>query len=346
MAHWRSPSGPERPSRPRLIASLLLLCLVASLLAAAFVPVSGLSGGGTTPADSVYDSATKKPGAGCTCHGGGSASATVTWRLVGLPTKYAPAKSYSITLAGSGGPEPLPGQHQGGFAIQASVGTLTPLSGAGDVQSVTPASGMSALTHTADGNSQRQWSFTWTAPKDDAEDAFFYVGINLVDGSGAADAPDSWVTFQQVSEGNGAPPANEADISELGVPLQAYWLGVIGIFSVLFTLFLTYFVIRSSTRHHRGFRSTRVKLAAPQPTFGDRVLMGAAFLSLLVMAGFTLREVLYVGLTVPGRVVVGNIRTWTIGPNYWVYLYLAHVLLLFATFVALRNKNFAYRSSP
>ena len=47
------------------------------------------------------------------------------------------------------------------------------------------------LTHTSDGNMQRSWNFTWTAPADDSVTVTMRIYGNAVNGDGSGG--DHWI---------------------------------------------------------------------------------------------------------------------------------------------------------
>jgi hypothetical protein len=120
---------------------------------------------------------------GCNCHSG-SADASVSVELSGVPSEYVAGQEYNLTVTITGGPTAnASGNAQGGFNLVASAGTLS--SAGTDTQIMS-----GEATHTEDGNDQRSWTVTWTAPA--SSDVTFTATGNSVDGDGSASSTDLW----------------------------------------------------------------------------------------------------------------------------------------------------------
>lgn len=78
-------------------------------------------------------------------------------KLSNLPDSYRPGQTYTFTLKLDSTLESL-GEQQGGFAVQASSGTMI-IEDRTHTQIVD-----GILTHTLEGSHRRSWSFSWQAP--------------------------------------------------------------------------------------------------------------------------------------------------------------------------------------
>ena len=166
--------------------------------------------------------------AGCTCHGA-SADAGVGLTLDGLPDVFIGGETYELTLTMTGGPDAA-GENAGGFNLKASVGAL---SGGDDVQNFAGDEG--DLAHTAAGNDQRSWTFNWTAPADDTQDADFKVYANSVNGDGSPSADDKWNGLTLTVSGQNSDGGSIMDFDNL-----AWWI-IIG--AILAIVLITVVVI-------------------------------------------------------------------------------------------------------
>lgn len=171
------------------------LGLAALLLAAALSTFALLP-----PVDSRSDGSGLTAAEGCTCHAP-QASPFVTVTVVGLPERFEGGERYSLLVSITGAPPPLPvAQNQGGFALDASAGTLLVPDGAQEVRS----SGATA-THTEAGNDQRVWAVEWTAPAAGGG-VTIVAASNAVNGDGVNDPLDLWGTVSVEITGNPARP--------------------------------------------------------------------------------------------------------------------------------------------
>ncbi len=135
---------------------------------------------------------------GCTCHNNGADSPRIFIQVSGVPHVYNFSTSYelTITLTDTGGENTA-----GGFMLSTEgVGVFSwdegevirPLKDSGELASNTSTSvgiSQSDLTDPA------TWSFTWTAPDEDAGYVAFWLAGNIVDGAGAPDTTDYWNTM-------------------------------------------------------------------------------------------------------------------------------------------------------
>ncbi len=130
---------------------------------------------------------------GCLCHGDAVPDDSVEIRLTGLPEVWEPSVSYELTL-GVNSAVATEGVALAGFNLRSTAGQLSPIDG-----SVQLSEG--ELTHTEEGNAQRSWQFTWTAPSKASTNVRFSAFVNTVDGDGAADSDDRWNSFEVSAQG-------------------------------------------------------------------------------------------------------------------------------------------------
>ncbi len=134
---------------------------------------------------------------GCTCHNGGSDSPRLFIEVSGVPYVYNSSESYelTITLTDTGGENT-----KGGFMLSTEgIGVFSwdegdlirPLKDSGESKDNTSTSvGISQ----SDVTDPATWTFTWTAPDEDAGYVSFWLAGNVVDGEGAPDDKDYWST--------------------------------------------------------------------------------------------------------------------------------------------------------
>jgi hypothetical protein len=127
---------------------------------------------------------------GCMCH---TLDTTTSVALTGLPEAYEANMSYALTLTVDGSVESQEGQHQGGFRMLVSNGTVQ-----ADESEVQFLDG--GWTHTEAGSYKRTWSFTWISPNDNTSRTDFVVHGNVVNGNNAPTG-DGWNSFETVLPG-------------------------------------------------------------------------------------------------------------------------------------------------
>ncbi|MDP6592496.1 MAG: cytochrome c oxidase subunit I [Candidatus Poseidoniia archaeon] len=156
--------------------------LISILVAISAFPTSdGFPTGITNPTTGVVEAN------GCNCHGP-EPTTSVSVELT-LPANFTAGGIYTLTLNISGGPnDDVKGDNYGGFFIKATHGVLEPLENDTNVQKPF---GETHLTHTAEGNDYRGWSFSWTAPDKDDVIVTFSVYGNSVNGADAS-GNDYW----------------------------------------------------------------------------------------------------------------------------------------------------------
>lgn len=126
---------------------------------------------------------------GCTCHGGGTADASIQPNVEGLPARYEPEKSYSMAIGVKGGPP----YTKAGFDLKASQGRLSAATGEANVQVTSTATfggSPGEATHKSPGS--RSWKVEWTAPAAGAGKVIFHLAVNSVNGNDQPDLLDKW----------------------------------------------------------------------------------------------------------------------------------------------------------
>ena len=182
---------------------------------------------------------------GCSCHMDEQLDQGM-YMLEGIPSKYAPDTTYNISLVINdtsviSEPEAI---RYGGFLAEVSEGAFQTdalywIGGEGKY-----------ISHNADSNSQRNWTFQWTAPSDGSGDSLFTIYYNVVNGAGTGG--DQWGYITAVSIGTPQVKSEEASIHELGVSLMQYWIALISIAVVFVMVLFAYVVIRGGSSHYRG----------------------------------------------------------------------------------------------
>ena len=182
---------------------------------------------------------------GCSCHMDEQLDQGM-YMLEGIPSKYEPDTAYNISLVINdtsviSEPEAI---RYGGFLAEVSEGAFQTdalywIGGEGKY-----------ISHNADSNGQRNWTFQWTAPSDGSGDSLFTIYYNVVNGAGTGG--DQWGYITAVSIGTPQVKSEEASIHELGVSLMQYWIALLAIAVVFVMILLAYVVIRGGSSHYRG----------------------------------------------------------------------------------------------
>ena len=182
---------------------------------------------------------------GCSCHMDEQLDEGM-YMLEGIPSKYIPDNTYNISLVINdtnviSDPDAI---RYGGFLAEVSegafeTGDLFWIGGEGKY-----------ISHNANSNAQRNWTFQWTAPSEGAGDALFTIYYNVVNGVGTGG--DQWGYITAVSIGTPQVKSEEASIHELGVSLMQYWIALLAIAVVFVMVLLAYVVIRGGSSHYRG----------------------------------------------------------------------------------------------
>jgi hypothetical protein len=233
------------------VAALSIVLAVAIAFSAA--PVQSLSSGVATP---EVGTGTAR---GCTCHSPtASNTARINFDLEGLPSGYYEGgKTYTVRLSFADDtvpPNSDPTANHGGFNVLASGGAfkLNANSTIGGAAFVAVKDSGTSITHTKEGDvgGNRSFTFDWTAPQSNQSNVQFDILVNAVNGDNVQSSADHWSRKVVVLAGVGGASSGAVDISKLGVPLRAYWLGVIGILSTIFLLILSFYVIRSGSKFY------------------------------------------------------------------------------------------------
>ncbi len=182
---------------------------------------------------------------GCTCHTDEQLNEGM-YSLDGIPNTYVPETTYDITLVvNDTNVDSVDGaMRYGGFLAEVSEGSFV------SNENYWVGGGGSYISHNENSNMARSWVFQWTAPGNGSGDALFTLYFNVV--NGAATTGDQWSYLTAVSLGTPQEVSSEVSIHELGVTLMQYWIGLIGIASVLLSILVAYVVIRGGSAHYRG----------------------------------------------------------------------------------------------
>ncbi len=200
------------------------------------VGTQGLGNSAGAPNDAATD--------GCTCHG--TSPSTNVQIAVNWPTAIQANTTYNLTLTLTG-PTPLPfpvGRNRGGFAAEASRGGLLPLDATTQLKGA-------MITHTADGNDRRTWTFAWMSPAEDlreGDDISLLVAANAVNGDGVANQLDEWAKSATTGKASDNEPSEPTEPNEEEPTEDTPHLGTT---IVLFTL-----VLGAAWRRHLGSRSS------------------------------------------------------------------------------------------
>jgi hypothetical protein len=283
-----------------LAAVALVLCAAVAVSA---VPVQSFS----TGIDSSLGGVGAPPARGCYCHSADGVSkdpngdATISFAFEGLDAAstngyYQASRDYNVVLTFDDAAVPMnpsPTANKGGFNVWASGGTFA--TGGSDLVLVNTDG---SITHTIKGDqtANRSFAFVWKSPATNETDVTFDVLVNAVNGDGAnTGGSDHWsrmvVTLPGLPGAGGA--GGDVDISKLGVPLRAYWLGVIGILATIFLLVLSFYVIRSGSKFYefglpRGqVKNVKVRTIPAPKTRGSYLTMaGLAIILILIVVTF------------------------------------------------------------
>ncbi len=296
------------------------LMLLAALLVASALPLvpigSAVQSGGTGLEDSDR--------AGCHCHNL-EPDPGVTLNLMGLPERYEPGQVYDLVITVAGGPpyDEL-ATASGGFMVSCTNGTFAVPEGSDQVQVFN--SGQSA-SHTLAGNKVRQWRVLWRAPGEGTGDAVLFLSANSVNGDGVETGElDAYNTMRTFSAGEPMEVVEDGGPSEWGVPMAAYWMGLIAFLATLVVTWVAYYLIKGTSRHHQVHIGSRRRYVVEERTAPSP--WGASFL----IAVLTIVEVLAFIL------LVWNIREGA--GETALAVNLAVVLGLFVMTLAIYRSNF------
>ena len=112
---------------------------------------------------------------GCTCHG--IASNLTVISLIGLPVSFESNQTFDLVLVLESSIEVQTDASQGGFRLLVSDGTIE-FENLNQTQELED-----GWTHSSEGNTQRAWNFSWTAPHDNSTIVEFIVNGNAVNGN-------------------------------------------------------------------------------------------------------------------------------------------------------------------
>ena len=222
--------------------SLMALLLLIALLVGK--SVDGYPGGGSQEG-AGEDWAEGAIADGCTCHTGEQLNEGM-YKLGGIPTTYVPETTYNITLVVNDTNVASVDEavRYGGFLAEVSEGSFV------SNENYWVGEEGSYISHNDNSNTVRSWVFQWTAPTEGTGDALFTIYFNVVDGE--ASTGDQWSYLTAVSLGTPQETSSEVSIHELGVTLMQYWIGLIGIASVLLSVLVAYIVVRGGSAYYRG----------------------------------------------------------------------------------------------
>jgi len=161
----------------KLRNAALMLALVALLVGASVVPNATSRQGGIP--SSLNDSVAAN---GCSCHTADASSGVAL--ALDAPANFTAGETYTLTITMESDVA-TDGENQGGFFLSTTQGSLA---SADDSTQVIDG----YMTHTLEGNDQRSWNVSWTAPADDTRIADFTLYGNSVNGNGAPDGGDQW----------------------------------------------------------------------------------------------------------------------------------------------------------
>ncbi len=227
--------------------------------------------------------------AGCTCHSG-EPDNSVTVVLDGVPYHYEAGIVYEMKIQLIGGAEIDTSSLTGGFSMLVNIGSLSSSEGfENEVQNWEDDD--TRLTHSNAGSQteERIWHITWTAPESGLGVAEFWISGNTVNGDSIPSALDRWnrVTTsvsegtddgktRTIFSGNGeitppAPKDSHINLHDMGAPLKAHWLGLLGFGAVVIVIIFCGLFLRYGLSHHSTGRSNLLKLRIKHLRRGDQI---------------------------------------------------------------------------
>ncbi len=300
-------------------AAVVLACILLAMALPLLPTGSAVQSGGTGLEDSDR--------MGCHCHNL-APDPGVTLNLMGLPEAYEPGEVYDLIITVAGGPaydELAPAA--GGFMVTCTNGTLAVPEGSDSVQVFNDGS---SASHTLAGNKFRQWRVVWRAPKEGTGDAVFYLSANSVNGDGIETGElDAYNSMRTFSAGEAEAVVEDGGASEWGVPMSAYWMGTIAFLATLVLTWVSYYLIKGTSRHHTVHIGSRRRYTVEERSSPGS--FGAAF----IIAALTVVEVVASVLLV--RNIIGGAGETALAVN------LAVVLGLFALTLAAYRTAFVPR---
>ena len=229
---------------------------------------------------------------GCLCHNPDGADNRVTVLMADVPYRYLAGQTYEMVLQIVGGPA-VDGTNSAGFSMRVNIGTLAAGSGSESLTQIAVEGDEKTLTHTAAGAaaSDRSWSVAWTAPDSGAGDVVFRVTGNSVNGDQGATNSDRWnhlmfgipeaaadgddTRTRTIFVGDGeleAPQTTEHGLSlhDMGAPLRAHWLGLLGFLSVILVIVFCGLMLRYGFSTSYKGRSNLLRLRYHTERRGDQ----------------------------------------------------------------------------
>jgi len=229
---------------------------------------------------------------GCLCHNPDGADNEVTVLMADVPYRYLAGQTYEMVLQIIGGPS-ADGTYAAGFSMRVNIGSLTAGSGSENLVQTAVEGDEQTLTHTAAGAAaaDRSWTVVWTAPDSEAGDVVFRVSGNSVNGDQGATNADRWnhlmfaipegvaegedVRTRTIFVGDGeleAPQTAEHGLSlhDMGAPLRAHWLGLLGFLSVILVIVFCGLMLRYGFSTSYKGRSNLLRLRYHTERRGDQ----------------------------------------------------------------------------
>ena len=229
---------------------------------------------------------------GCLCHNPDGSDNSVTVLMADVPYRYLAGETYEMVLQIVGGPA-ADGVYTAGFSMRVNIGTLAAGSGSESLTQTAVDGDETTLTHTAAGAAiaDRSWTVAWTAPDAGAGDVVFRVTGNSVNGDQGATNDDRWnhlmfsipeagaeedtTRTRTIFVGDGeleAPQTAEHGLSlhDMGAPLRAHWLGLLGFLSVILVIFFCGLMLRYGFSTSYKGRSNLLRLRYHTERRGDQ----------------------------------------------------------------------------
>ena len=126
------------------------------------------------------------PSNGCICHNY-EPTETVNISIIGLPDDYQINTTYTLFIGAENGADLVENHtNSGGFNFWISHGELTSLGNETKTWSI------NEISHTNEGNNQRNWTFLWTSPSDENIVVEYRLHVNTVNGDGIPSPDDKW----------------------------------------------------------------------------------------------------------------------------------------------------------
>jgi len=271
----------RKPISKRLALGIsLLIILITPSLASSY---PGGIGGEQSNAGETIDDVAKE---GCLCHNP-AADNTVQIILDDVPYAWVGGEIYEFKLQIIGGPVAADST-TAGFSMRVSSGVLS----GENLQNWEDDPTTLTQTEAAAGNSDRLWTFTWSAPDSGSGVVDFWITGNSVNGDGLPiDNLDKWnqliFALQEGDEdtsamgtrtlfagdGNVSPPEPEetgVDLHHMGAEFRAHVLGLLGFGAVLAVILFAGLMLRYSFSSSYKGRSNQLRLRYKIRRRGDQ----------------------------------------------------------------------------